>query len=424
MSRTEQVEAAWTEDESEVFSVFDGLDLTNDELLYEFKSSLASEETKTLDSRRKVPPDVSTQNSSPIMIRKCLAVSSESLQPATQEARPLRSDFATQIVLAGPDPTVMSKVLPQVTFDVPSSVRDAIPQYGGMEMDQSTGWQTDDWVRFPTSINSNNSRSIMPLESGAGTFNQSGALCNGSLQCSTDEKLAEVTQLRSQHQYNTGVAFVHSPFPLPTSTSSGLVEPFMTPKSFMHTDVLSVDHNESEISNARHFSFGYSPPRTGQLQSSISLASDRRESQDDKEQSSKTLRKKRRYRHESFPQKLYRLLQETAEAGKSHIVSFTPSGTAFRVHDPAKFAQDIAPLYFRHNQYHSFQRNLSNYGFERIYCGSEIGAYTHRLFRFGYPILCDQIRRVSEQPSRNSSSVGGREKQRSRRRTVNETESR
>lgn len=109
---------------------------------------------------------------------------------------------------------------------------------------------------------------------------------------------------------------------------------------------------------------------------------------------------RRKYRHESFPQKLYRLLEETAESGESHIISFISSGQGFRVHDPHKFGSKIAPRYFRHNHYHSFQRQLSQYGFERIHSGPHIGGYKHPLFKRGDPCLCGEIRRVSEQ--RNS----------------------
>ena len=117
------------------------------------------------------------------------------------------------------------------------------------------------------------------------------------------------------------------------------------------------------------------------------------------------VKERRSYRHEAFPRKLYRLLEETQVAGQSHIVSFTQFGKAFRVHDPPTFAKEIAPNYFRHNQYHSFQRNLSNYGFERIYCGPEIGAYTHPLFQQGHPTLCAEIRRAPELTRRRAASL-------------------
>ena len=112
-------------------------------------------------------------------------------------------------------------------------------------------------------------------------------------------------------------------------------------------------------------------------------------------------RKKRKYTHESFPRKLYRLLEETAIAGRSHVISFTASGTAFRVHNPDAFARDIIPIYFRHSQYPSFQRQLSMYGFERIVDGPESGAYRHALFQQGHPLLCDEITRVCEQDEFN-----------------------
>ena len=82
--------------------------------------------------------------------------------------------------------------------------------------------------------------------------------------------------------------------------------------------------------------------------------------------------------------------------GECHIISFTPSGEAFRVHDPRSFARDIIPRYFRHNQYHSFQRQLCMYNFERIVIGHDVGAYTHPLLRKGRPDLCAHILRMTD----------------------------
>jgi len=102
---------------------------------------------------------------------------------------------------------------------------------------------------------------------------------------------------------------------------------------------------------------------------------------------------KRRYRHESFPLKLFRLLEDCKRAGQTDIVSFTASGRAFRVHDTKRFEREVAPLYFRHNQYHSFQRQLCMYGFERIHSGPDLGGYRHPLFQRDYPLLCAEIHR-------------------------------
>jgi len=111
-------------------------------------------------------------------------------------------------------------------------------------------------------------------------------------------------------------------------------------------------------------------------------------------------KKRRRYRHENFPQKLYRLLDEVEHAGRGNIVSFTESGAAFRVHNPDIFSSEIAPHYFRLRRYHSFQRQLNLYGFERILNGPEAGAYAHPLFRKGQPDLTAQICRLSELEAR------------------------
>jgi hypothetical protein len=45
---------------------------------------------------------------------------------------------------------------------------------------------------------------------------------------------------------------------------------------------------------------------------------------------------------ESFPAKLYRLLANVERQGKTHIVSFTPDGRAFKIHDPDAFVKEVA----------------------------------------------------------------------------------
>ena len=48
-------------------------------------------------------------------------------------------------------------------------------------------------------------------------------------------------------------------------------------------------------------------------------------------------------------------------------------------------------LFFRHNKYTSFQRQLNLYGFLRIACGRDSGSYYHEYFLKGKPYLCDMI---------------------------------
>jgi type II secretory pathway component HofQ len=59
--------------------------------------------------------------------------------------------------------------------------------------------------------------------------------------------------------------------------------------------------------------------------------------------------------HESFPEKLYRMIEEAEEAGKRDSVSFTTNGRAFRVNDQKQFCSEILPNYFRHKRYDSFK---------------------------------------------------------------------
>jgi HSF-type DNA-binding len=107
-------------------------------------------------------------------------------------------------------------------------------------------------------------------------------------------------------------------------------------------------------------------------------------------------KKRRKYRHESFPEKLYRMLEETSEAGSEDIVSFTSSGKAFEIYRIDAFLEEIIPKFFRHKSISSFRRQLSMYGFRRVKDGPDHGAYFHELFVRGQPDLCRQMKRVAE----------------------------
>jgi hypothetical protein len=67
-----------------------------------------------------------------------------------------------------------------------------------------------------------------------------------------------------------------------------------------------------------------------------------------------------------FPFKLHYMLDDVEERGIQHIVSWMPSGIAFKVHKPAEFIANVVPCYFNLTKYKSFKRQLLNYGFERI----------------------------------------------------------
>jgi hypothetical protein len=103
----------------------------------------------------------------------------------------------------------------------------------------------------------------------------------------------------------------------------------------------------------------------------------------------------RQGKSESFPGKLYRLMAHAEMVRDTHIVSFTPDGRSFKIHDPDAFMKDVAPNYFHQSQFLSFVRQLNLYGFERILLGPDFGAYAHPAFIRGRPELLCNIKRKS-----------------------------
>ena len=90
-----------------------------------------------------------------------------------------------------------------------------------------------------------------------------------------------------------------------------------------------------------------------------------------------------------FPLRLYQLLDDAKSENFEHIVSWLPSGTAFKVHNSHAFEEHIISRYFRQTRYKSFQRQLNLYGFHRIQSGEDTGAYFHSLFiRNNFNLLC------------------------------------
>ena len=63
-----------------------------------------------------------------------------------------------------------------------------------------------------------------------------------------------------------------------------------------------------------------------------------------------------------FPHKLYDLMAKT---DSRDVISWSADGTEFIVHDHARFASILLPIYFGHNQMRSFDRQLNYWEFER-----------------------------------------------------------
>ncbi|KAL7561279.1 hypothetical protein ACA910_022550 [Epithemia clementina (nom. ined.)] len=103
-------------------------------------------------------------------------------------------------------------------------------------------------------------------------------------------------------------------------------------------------------------------------------------------------RKKRKYSHESFVQKLHRVVTDLESTGRSDVVSFLEEGGLW-VHKPDVFVKQIMPQYYRGNTWACFRRQLFSYGFPMEKSGENKGAYLNTSFLRGHPELCAFIER-------------------------------
>lgn len=106
---------------------------------------------------------------------------------------------------------------------------------------------------------------------------------------------------------------------------------------------------------------------------------------------------------ERFPVKLHRMLTELAESSEAQdILSFTPSGRAFKIHQPRAFVSEVAPKFYRLKDFRSFTRQVRDYSFKRVKSGPDTGAYYHVNFQRDKPELCKKMftRTRDEVPTR------------------------
>jgi hypothetical protein len=67
-------------------------------------------------------------------------------------------------------------------------------------------------------------------------------------------------------------------------------------------------------------------------------------------------------KHITFPFRLHRLLEDAPALGFDAIVSWMPSGKAFKVHNTKLFEKEIMNRFFNQTRYKSFLRQLNLYG--------------------------------------------------------------
>jgi len=106
----------------------------------------------------------------------------------------------------------------------------------------------------------------------------------------------------------------------------------------------------------------------------------------------------------TFPCKLYELLERVDRLGHSHIISWQPGGKSFRVWKPKLLESVILPQHFKQSKFKSFLRQLNTYHFQRITSGVNRGGYAHPAFARGKPELCQNIRRIPD-PNESSPSI-------------------
>jgi hypothetical protein len=106
---------------------------------------------------------------------------------------------------------------------------------------------------------------------------------------------------------------------------------------------------------------------------------------------------------EAFPEKLYRLLAEAEKDGNDRIISFTPDGRAFKIHNRQAFIKEVSPKYFRHAKVTSFVRQLNFYGFQKLLDGPNRGAFINPPFIRGHPELLGMVKRkeIAPRPKRS-----------------------
>ncbi|CAG2173067.1 unnamed protein product [Oppiella nova] len=65
----------------------------------------------------------------------------------------------------------------------------------------------------------------------------------------------------------------------------------------------------------------------------------------------------------AFITKLWRLVEDN---DYDHLIQWNENGRSFMIHDQSKFAKELLPLYFKHNNMASFIRQLNMYGFRKV----------------------------------------------------------
>ncbi|XP_072757190.1 heat shock factor protein isoform X2 [Anoplolepis gracilipes] len=100
----------------------------------------------------------------------------------------------------------------------------------------------------------------------------------------------------------------------------------------------------------------------------------------------------------AFLAKLWRLVEDPET---DNMICWSPNGRSFIIKNQAKFAGDLLPHYYKHNNMASFVRQLNMYGFHKkvsvelggLKCDKDEMEFAHQFFYKGHPYLLEHIKR-------------------------------
>eukprot|EP00985_Skeletonema_marinoi_P028027 scaffold23818_cov167-Skeletonema_marinoi.AAC.1 len=94
---------------------------------------------------------------------------------------------------------------------------------------------------------------------------------------------------------------------------------------------------------------------------------------------------------QTFPFKLYNMLEYACDSEFSSCISWTADGSEFIIHDKDDMMDNLAPMFFNQTKFRSFTRQLNIWGFVRT---DTLDGWRHNHFLRGRPHLLNEIERT------------------------------